>query len=173
VVPIPVFVDHLSEEPSALADITNVTSHPTVPAISVTKPPAPLPVDLPDVASLPSPPDSQRSSVDVDLEAGRGVGMQQLPDDDIVIGKSPAQPLTPVTRSVEARITDVSLVDDAIASHPVAEEVTDLLADSIPLEAVPPSLSPRLQNLNQSQLLRKQLNLESRAYLHNPLKKVA
>ncbi|KIJ17142.1 hypothetical protein PAXINDRAFT_130732 [Paxillus involutus ATCC 200175] len=138
VVPIPVFVDHLSEEPSALADITNVTSHPTVPAISVTKPPAPLPVDLPDVASLPSPPDSQRSSVDVDLEAGRGVGMQQLPDDDIVIGKSPAQPLTPVTRSVEARITDVSLVDDAIASYPAVEEVTDLLADSIPLEAVPP-----------------------------------
>ncbi|KIK81351.1 hypothetical protein PAXRUDRAFT_93275, partial [Paxillus rubicundulus Ve08.2h10] len=140
VVPIPVFVDQISEEPSALADITNVTSRPTVPAISVTKPPTPLPVDLPgatDVASLPSPPDSNRSSVDVDLEAGHGVKLQHLPDDDIATGKSPAQPLTQVARSLEVRIADISLVDDATVSHPVAEEVPDLLADSTPLEAVP------------------------------------
>ncbi|KAF9234033.1 hypothetical protein BU15DRAFT_90136 [Melanogaster broomeanus] len=146
VVPIPVFGDKLSQEP-ALADVTNVISRPVVPAISVTKPPAPLPVDLPsasDVVLLPSPPDSNRSSIDVDLEAGRGIGMR--PDEGILTGKFPMQQLAPVLRGVEPPTPDISLIDDATPSYPAVEEVTDLLADSTPLEVVPAiALSPPIK----------------------------
>ncbi|KAH8833933.1 hypothetical protein DL96DRAFT_1703567 [Flagelloscypha sp. PMI_526] len=44
-----------------------------VPTIAVTKPPAPMPVELPtagDIVALPSPPDSRSNSFDEDLESG-------------------------------------------------------------------------------------------------------
>ncbi|KAF8558521.1 hypothetical protein OG21DRAFT_1504266 [Imleria badia] len=125
VVPIPVFGKELSEEPSA----------PTrdVPAISVSKPPAPQPVNLPsvnDVVPLPSPPDSNRSSVDVDLEAGRGV--RRLVNDNVITSKSSVLKVTPL---------DATSNDDPVESSPTGEEDTDLLADAAPLEA---ALSPSL-----------------------------
>ncbi|KDR81892.1 hypothetical protein GALMADRAFT_240172 [Galerina marginata CBS 339.88] len=55
-----------------------------LPTISVTRPPAPMPVVLPtplDIAPLPSPPDSGHSSLDEDLEAGRINGMRELSED--------------------------------------------------------------------------------------------
>lgn len=126
-VPIPVFAKQISEEPSALADDTKATTR-DVPAISVTKPPAPQPVNLPsvnDVISLPSPPDSNRSSVDVDLEAGRGV--RRPVNDDVIASKPPVRIVPPdvVSRS------DVSPIDPS----PSGEEDTDLLASAAPLEA--------------------------------------
>lgn len=58
-----------------------VTSN--LPAISVTKAPAPLPVRLPtarDIVSLPSPPPSQNPSLE-DLESGRVDGMREVAED--------------------------------------------------------------------------------------------
>lgn len=135
IVPIPVFTDlKLTEEP------TDVIPQPPVPAISITKPPAPLPVDLPtvnDVVSLPSPPDSQRSSNE-DLEAGRGVGMRAIPA-DVVIVKVPPRHSPPA--KVETLVDQViSTADDVhIETPPLSvENVTDLLADSAPaMDAVP------------------------------------
>ena len=125
-VPIPVFGKQLSEEPSALADVANINTR-DVPAISVTKPPAPQPVNLPsvtDVVPLPSPPDSNRSSVDVDLEAGRGV--RRPVNDNIVTSRPPVSKVTP---PVAASNDDISPVEPS----PTGEEDTDLLADATPL----------------------------------------
>ncbi|KAG2752088.1 hypothetical protein P692DRAFT_20799141 [Suillus brevipes Sb2] len=135
IVPIPVFTDlKLTEEPA------DVIPQPPVPAISITKPPAPLPVDLPtvnDVVSLPSPPDSQRSSNE-DLEAGRGLGMRTIPT-DVVIAKVPPRPSPPT--KVETFVDQViSTADDVHIETPPpsVENVTDLLADSAPaMDAVP------------------------------------
>ncbi|KAH0830342.1 hypothetical protein J3R83DRAFT_1734 [Lanmaoa asiatica] len=130
VVPIPVFGKQLSEEPSALPDVTNAINPRDVPAISVTKPPAPQPVNLPsvnDVVSLPSPPDSNRSSVDVDLEAGRGV--RRPVSDDVISGKPSVRKGSP-PKAVPHN--DISLVEQS----PTGDEDTDLLADVTPLEVV-------------------------------------
>lgn len=132
--PIPVFEQQISEESSALADVTNTNTR-DVPAISVTKPPAPQPVDLPsvnDVVSLPSPPDSKRSSVDVDLEAGRGV---RRPVNDDVITSKPA--LRKVTPPKAVFLNEISSVEFS----PTDEEDTNLLAAAAPLEAVPSTSS--------------------------------
>lgn len=127
VVPIPVLEKQLSEEPPALADVTNADTR-DVPAISVTKPPAPQPVNLPsanDVVPLPSPPDSNRSSVDVDLEAGRGV--RRPVNAGIIASKPTATPPDAVLFN-----NDISPAEQS----PTGEEDTDLLPDAAPLEAV-------------------------------------
>ncbi|KAG1769441.1 hypothetical protein EV702DRAFT_697414 [Suillus placidus] len=135
IVPIPVFTDlKLTEEP------TDVIPQPPIPAISITKPPAPLPVDLPtvnDVVSLPSPPDSQRSSSE-DLEAGRGLGMRAIPTDVVIVKVPPRH--SPPTK-VETLVEQVISTADGMhieTPPPSAENVTDLLADSAPaMNAVP------------------------------------
>ncbi|KAG1836641.1 hypothetical protein DFJ58DRAFT_690790 [Suillus subalutaceus] len=135
IVPIPVFTDlKPTEEP------TDVIPQPPVPAISITKPPAPLPVDLPtpnDVVSLPSPPDSLRSSNE-DLEAGRGLGMRAIPT-DVAIIKVPPRHSPPA--KVETLVEQVISTADSVhieTPPPSVENVTDLLADSAPaMDAVP------------------------------------
>lgn len=141
-VPIPVFGKQISEEPSSLADDIKVNTH-DVPAISVTKPPPPQPVNLPsvnDVVPLPSPPDSNRSSVDVDLEAGRGV--RRPVNDDVITSKPPVRKVTPPSHG------DVSPLEPS----PVGEEETDLLADAAPLDVLSPSPSvePGLAPISQA-----------------------
>lgn len=132
-VPIPVFGKELKDEPSPPADGTSANTR-DVPAISVTKPPAPQPVNLPsvnDVVPLPSPPDSNRSSVDVDLEAGRGV--RRLVNDNVITSKLLARKTTPPNATPN---------DDPVESSPTGEEDTDLLVDTAPLQAaLGPSLS--------------------------------
>lgn len=133
-VPIPVFGKQAGEEPSSFADDTKADTR-NVPAISVTKPPAPQPVNLPsvnDVVSLPSPPDSNRSSVDIDLEAGRGV--RRLVNDNVNASNLPVQTATPPD------IVSHGAVPPPEPS-PMGEEDTELLADAAPLEA---ALSPSL-----------------------------
>ncbi|KAG1736776.1 hypothetical protein EDB19DRAFT_1020025 [Suillus lakei] len=135
IVPIPVFTDlRLTGEP------TQVIPQPPIPAISITKPPAPLPVGLPtvnDVDSLPSPPDSQRSSSE-DLEAGRGLGMRTIPT-DVVIVKVPPRYSPPVKVATLVEQV-VSTADDVHIGTPPpsVENVTDLLADSAPVMDVVP-----------------------------------
>lgn len=136
IVPIPVFTDlKLTEEPTDVIP----QPPPPFPAISITKPPAPLPVDLPtvnDVVPLPSPPDSQRSSNE-DLEAGRGLGMQAIPTDVVIVRVPPRQSPAKVETLVEQVI---SMADNVHIETPPpsVENVTDLLADSAPaMDAVP------------------------------------
>jgi len=134
VVPIPVFGKQFSEEPSALADVTN-TNACDIPAISVTKPPAPQPLNLPSVNDVvPSPPDSNRSSADVDLEAGRGV--RRPVNDNVITSRPSVQKVAP---------RDAVSNDDISPAEPspTGEENTDLLS---PLDAaLIPSLSIKLE----------------------------
>jgi len=141
VVPIPVFKDsNVAEE---LTNVTHDVPQPFVPTIAITKPPAPapVPVGLPtvnDVISLPSPPDSQRSSSE-DLETGLGLGMRDM-HTEVVIGRNP--PRHPTTsKKVEIPVERIiSTVDDLHIGTPppVVENVPDLLADPAPaMEAVP------------------------------------
>lgn len=142
-VPIPVFGEQLSEESSAFADVTNANAR-DVPAISVVKPPTPQPVNLPgvnDVVPLPSPPDSTRSSVDVDLEAGRGV---RRPVNDDVISSKPS--VRKLISPEAASHVDIS----SVQTSPTGEEDTDLLADSAPLEAILSPSSPELALISQA-----------------------
>jgi cell wall assembly regulator SMI1 len=133
IVPIPVFTDlKLTEQP------TDVIPQPPVPAISITKPPTPLPVDLPTVndVSLPSPPDSLRSSNE-DLEAGRGLGIREIPTDAVIVKVPPKHP----PAKAETLVEQVFSMADGVhieTPPPSVENVTDLLADSAPaMDAVP------------------------------------
>ncbi|KAG2075900.1 hypothetical protein BDR04DRAFT_805813 [Suillus decipiens] len=142
IVPIPVFTDlKLTEEPA------DVIPQPPVPAISITKPPAPLPVDLPtvnDVVSLPSPPDSQRSSNE-DLEAGRGLGMRTIPTDVVVVKVPPRHSPPAEVKTLVERVTSTEDDVHIEAPLPSVEHVNDFLADSAPaMDAVPlqPSTPP-------------------------------
>ncbi|KAG2120038.1 hypothetical protein DEU56DRAFT_836068 [Suillus clintonianus] len=135
VVPIPVFTDlKLTEE------TTDIIPQPPVPVISITKPPAPLPVGLPtanDVVSLPSPPDSQRSSNE-DLEAGRGPGMRAIPEDVVIVKVPPRHSPRAKVETLVGQV--ISTADDVHIETPPSsvESVTDLLADSAPaMDAVP------------------------------------
>jgi cell wall assembly regulator SMI1 len=142
VVPIPVFTDlKVAEEPSALTDVTDAVSQSFVPAIAITKPPAPVPVGLPtvnDVVSLPSPPDSQRSFSE-DLEAGLGFGMREI-QTEVVIDKVPPRH-SPTTKNVEIPVERIiSIADDVHLETPplTVENLADLLADTAPaMKAVP------------------------------------
>lgn len=132
-VPIPVFGKQLSEEPSVLADVG-------IPAISVTKPPAPQPLNLPsvnDVVPIASPPDSNRPSVDLDLEAGRG--LRRPVNDNVITSRPSVQKVTPPSAASSDNISPAE-------PSPTGEEDTDLLADAAPLEAAfSPSLSVKLE----------------------------
>jgi cell wall assembly regulator SMI1 len=90
-VPIPVIADveNLEATPKALGNVTNTVSRPPLPTISVTKPPAPLPVALPtpfDIVSLPSLPSV--SSLAMDLEAG-SLGMREISHEQETASASP------------------------------------------------------------------------------------
>lgn len=153
-VPIPVLAD-MDESPIlpiASSSIVITTARKTLPIIAVTKPPVPLPVELPtprDIVSLPSPPDSTHSSFDEDLEAGRRRGIRQLsleqevslvsssrqsqPTDDLPDPTGPTvlieepEPLLPSTPPQE--------ISGILSPSP--PDIPDLLADSAPVLAEP------------------------------------
>ncbi|KAJ7168192.1 hypothetical protein C8R43DRAFT_983381 [Mycena crocata] len=136
-VPIPVVSDDAT---------TPVTARPSLPTISVTKPPAPLPVDLPtqnDIDVPPSPTDSPRSSLsfrDDDLESGRAHGMKEIsPQPSLISRRSPSSPPHPnaqASGSVSPPLVDA-------APPPAPADIPDLLADSAPpMDAAPIVPSP-------------------------------
>lgn len=136
----------------------------SVPTISVTKPPAPLPVDLPtesDIIPSPTTPDSGASSP-TDLESGRHHMMREINDRRLASAKvnSPVAAPTPAQPMNEAALIPLPMSPDPdtvssrsgnptpspAASAPLAD-ITDLLDDSAPpaLEAaapIEPSTSP-------------------------------
>lgn len=131
VVPIPVLEEKTEEEPTALSAASEATLHPSLPTISITKPPPPLPIGVPtvnNVLPLPSPPDSRRSSSD-DIEAGRGLGYRESMDESTLPRTTPHPPsIVKKTEPPKIQLSSPTVVDD-------------LLADSAPLKDVP-SMSP-------------------------------
>ncbi|KZT11306.1 uncharacterized protein LAESUDRAFT_720526 [Laetiporus sulphureus 93-53] len=152
-VPIPV-LSEVPEETSALApapaplrNVTNQsrpTSKPVLPTISVTKPPAPLPVELPTPEAIdPLTSDSDfRSPPEGDLEAGAGGRMMRE--------VKPSQPAVPISRPpiVKGAAARPSTTPKRVSSPPstaltespnpidvvAVVQVPDLLSSTEPLE---------------------------------------
>ncbi|KAF7353595.1 hypothetical protein MVEN_01043800 [Mycena venus] len=113
---------------------TPVAGRPTLPTISVTKPPAPMPVDLPtqnDIDVPPSPSDSPRSSLSFhdtdDLESGRALGMREIQPP--LVSRTPPHP----NANAQASGSALPLLSQSAATptSPTAPEpIPDLLADS-------------------------------------------
>ncbi|KAL0947444.1 hypothetical protein HGRIS_013551 [Hohenbuehelia grisea] len=137
------------------------------PTISITKPPAPLPVDLPtqrDIVTLPSPPESVHADYQDDLEAGNTHSMRELPSEletGLVsnVRRSPKAPSPVRTLSVDdagAGNSSVLPVAVPLPITPIVQpkasiaerlspppDIPDLLADSAPaMQAVPIEPSP-------------------------------
>jgi hypothetical protein len=135
-VPIPVLTDESDGDGGELSGSTpassNKGSRPIVPAISITKPPAPLPVELPtahDIVTLPSPPDSALS-FDDDLEAGRRDSMREIPRERLA-SQRPSQGT--VLENAEPRSEpspEVELVD--LSPTTLLSTAPDLLTDAAP-----------------------------------------
>ncbi len=128
---------HRSQQSQATITPTKLPKKREVPhTISITKPPAPLPVGLPtpqDIAPLPSPPDSFHS--DDDLEAGRGHGVE-------------------LSMSTLSRDEDLGLVTatrrTGKSKSPIQRESSDATASSLPLPPTPPSgdlVTPKTNSL--------------------------
>ncbi|KZT28466.1 hypothetical protein NEOLEDRAFT_1154386 [Neolentinus lepideus HHB14362 ss-1] len=170
-VPIPVLADideNLELTPSQngveKVNVNQLAAPRVVPTISVTKPPIPLPVDLPtqDDLSTPSSPDSAPSSpLNDDLESGRGMMMKEvdLPPRQPLVRSQVAPSSNPngaVNGSLEASLVPLptppsgSSGANSLGTTPPAlssgmADITDLLAESAPaLEAQPiePVASP-------------------------------
>jgi hypothetical protein len=116
---------HRSQQSQATITPTELPKKREVlPAISITKPPAPLPVGLPtpqDIAPLPSPPESLH--FDDDLEAGRGHGAE-------------------LSMSTLSRDEDLGFVTatrrTGKSKSPIQRESSDTTASSLPLPPTPP-----------------------------------
>jgi hypothetical protein len=158
-------VDEEDEEDYATAPSTHDITSTPLPTINITKPPAPLPITIPtahDMVSLPSPPDSTNSSLDLDvgdLELGRAIGMRQIPDFFLPTLKNSQQPQLPTAKvkaksSVSAGPTLISLPDSPVvlakSEQPpssATSDIANLLDDpapameNIPIEPASPSPS--------------------------------
>ncbi|KAJ7739683.1 hypothetical protein DFH07DRAFT_892361 [Mycena maculata] len=142
-VPIPV-VNVSSEDPT-----TPITTRGALPTISVTKPPAPLPVDLPtqnDIDTLPSPndspTDSRRSSFhDDDLESGHAHGMREISQEPPLASRR-APSSAPHQNAQASGSASPPSTASLTTSVPVPI-IPDLLADSAPpMDAAPITPSP-------------------------------
>ncbi|KAF8162866.1 hypothetical protein B0H34DRAFT_763956 [Crassisporium funariophilum] len=140
-VPIPV-LNHPSEHiPSPIVvggnhqprQSTSKQHHKDVPTISVTRPPAPRPVELPmphDIASFSSPPESGHSSLD-DLESGGASGMREVAEE---IGLVTATRRTGKSKS------------------PVRRETSEASGSAIPMSPIATisPTTPRASSMNSS-----------------------
>ncbi|KII89251.1 hypothetical protein PLICRDRAFT_160498 [Plicaturopsis crispa FD-325 SS-3] len=142
-VPIPLLAEASDAPSSALNNVANTSPRPPPPTISITKPPAPLPVDLPtprDLVALPSPPDSTRSSDDFDrdLESGGpdlelGRGMRQPPREEAVVRRSTPSNADASGSQPESLVTLTPAVESSSQTAPSRNnlsDITDLLSDS-------------------------------------------
>lgn len=145
-VPIPV-LSEMDEETSALAtpfgNVTNQKRQPTrqsLPTISVTKPPAPLPVDLPTpdliehIPPTPSTSDLEAGGPgdimmsEVDLESDHGSIVTTRPD---VSRSSTAATITPTSLSSRTLTDSPELI---LPSTSTKTPLEDLLVDSTPIQ---------------------------------------
>jgi hypothetical protein len=149
-VPIPVFVNVTNSTPSQPKrqdpdDSLEPPSKAPVPVISITKPPAPLPVDLPTRDDITLDPDSETLHPD-DLESG-GPLME-----DSLLSKSEQEDVTPLTQRAPIMSPEDAGPSPSTARAPVdpLSKVSNLLDDSLPTLAASPmkpsssaGLSPR------------------------------
>ncbi|KAF8638824.1 hypothetical protein AX17_001882 [Amanita inopinata Kibby_2008] len=127
---------------SALENVTNkVTRLPPreLPMISITKPPAPLPVELPtprDIMSTPSPPPLD-TTLDEGFELGQRQGMTQVYNDDAGV-ISPRRAHKGQASSSTDPLTSGINIDSSSKIATVPDSVPDLLTNSAPaLDTVP------------------------------------
>lgn len=143
--------------------VRNSMADKPLPTINITKPPAPLPVDIPttrDMGALPSPPDSTHSSLDLsngDLESGRAIGMRNLtnsrPAAAARASPKPALTLDIIDISPEANVVPLpgspsgsgTPEDERLPPPAGTTDITNLLDDesapamgNIPIEPVSP-----------------------------------
>lgn len=117
---------------------------PNLPAIAVSKPPAPLPLELPtprDIAALPSPPDSAHSSFDDDLESGRSPRTQIMREQEAMVSKKSVKSPSIIFENADASGSHPSPIA-ARASPTLLGRMSpppenDLLVDTAPSETTP------------------------------------
>ncbi|KAF8894723.1 hypothetical protein BD779DRAFT_1502619 [Infundibulicybe gibba] len=141
-VPIPVLADTEESTPPP-PHKKSPANRPTpldLPTISITKPPAPRPVELPtprDIGGLPSPPESIHSAFDEDLESGRNPGMREVTQEaKLVSSRRKPSNSKPQIQSPVAREAQEDSEAALLESHPPGSPY--LLADSGPaLHTIP------------------------------------
>ncbi|THH05292.1 hypothetical protein EW145_g4899 [Phellinidium pouzarii] len=165
-VPIPIMSEQDSTTPTAaLTNVTNRTAAgpsdgrlpKVLPIISVTKPPAPLPVYLPSPQDFQSdsPSDSRRTSFDNDLERGRQLSIDEVehPLSGTPVAVKPSTPTTPTARrsgDLATTVKEATLVqiplNDSPSEMELVEAVTDLLqndsSEGVPIAPIEPVATP-------------------------------
>ena len=119
----------------------------TIPTISISKPPAPRPVDLPTENDISSPPESIHSVHDDDLEAGRGLAMREFHEDSALV--SPKSKESPTAYAPLRRETS-----DTVSAPPPSLE-RSALAQATPVSlprspSSPPAIADLLGGSNSN-----------------------
>ncbi|KAL0070633.1 Cell wall assembly regulator [Marasmius tenuissimus] len=122
-----------NQDESQEASSESRKSPPKLPTISITKPPVPLPVELPtprEIGGLPSPPDSTHS-FDEDIEAGRKA--REATQSQLRSPTSPTSTVRQTTSSAQSPVQEDLLVD----SEPLAETtpITQASSSLPPIES--------------------------------------
>ncbi|KAG7086579.1 hypothetical protein E1B28_002525 [Marasmius oreades] len=144
-IPVLADTDDVERKPSS-SHLETKRSPSELPTISITKPPLPIPIELPtprEIGGLPSPPDSRHSSFDEDLEAGRRSAREHTPH-TVQRSQAASSPSGQSSTSPE----------QARANANVAGQ-EDLLADAEPLTDPTPVIqaSPLLSSHTDAQVM--------------------
>ena len=132
--------DESTRTPLAPENDTNSTSRQHLPPISTSKPPAPLPVELPTPYDI-LPPSSSQSSFEDDLENGHSVGMREISRDQEAI-------LVPPRRSPQTKdVTVASRPSSSPTSHSVSPENNYPTGSSVLVDSSPLAPAPQVQDL--------------------------
>lgn len=161
-IPVLADVDTPIPAPTSVPELGQLPHSASLPTISITRPPVPLPVELPQpIDILPeSTPASPISSFDEDLESGRSLGMRQVSD---LVPRRPPPPhensAASFSGSTSALAAPQSLphsLSDGRSASPSASTtkivIPDLLADSAPAMDTKPiaPLSPGSAKASES-----------------------
>ena len=143
---------------------------PILPTISVTKPPAPRPLELPSPRDLrsPSPVDSRGTSFDQDLERGREISFDEIehPLSTAAVPVKSQSPTSPTSRTpaeIVSPIKEATLVSLPPSDTPTPAEsststVPDLLqqdepSEGVPIDPIEPESSPVTKKREVEELL--------------------
>lgn len=118
---------------------TSEKSPPAVPTISVTKPPAPKPVNLPSPQDFTSssPTDSRTTSFDADLEQGRQLSLDEIehPLSGAPVAVKPQSPTTPTPQRTSDHTALVK--EGTLVQIPPSDDPTPTPPTKAPTPAVP------------------------------------
>ncbi|KAF6764838.1 hypothetical protein DFP72DRAFT_869399 [Ephemerocybe angulata] len=133
-VAIPVLTVNDSEPPAQSVSTHRSRPSQAVPSISVSKPPAPRPVDVPTENDI-SPPESIHSPAEDDIEAGQTHGMREFRDEPGLYAPvrretSDTLPLSPPPPSFERSSSKLATARSSSIPSPSPAVIPDLLEDS-------------------------------------------